>query len=76
MTGRSLSPALRPLDALGGWGVEVVASLGRFGAFLVQALVVMVTPPFKFWAFVGRSLPASCLALQSLPAKVSVATVC
>jgi phospholipid/cholesterol/gamma-HCH transport system permease protein len=54
MTGRSLSPALRPLDAVGGWGVEVVASLGRFGAFLVQAVVAMVTPPFKFWAFVSR----------------------
>ena len=54
MTERTLPPALRPLDALGGWGVGVVASLGRFGAFLVQALVVMVTPPFKFHAFVSR----------------------
>ena len=54
MTERTLPPALRPLDALGEWGLGVVASLGRFGAFLVQALVVMVTPPFKFHAFVSR----------------------
>jgi phospholipid/cholesterol/gamma-HCH transport system permease protein len=54
MTGRTLSPALRPLDALGEWGLGIVASLGRFGGFLVQALAVMVTPPFKFWAFVSR----------------------
>ena len=54
MTGRTLSPVLRPLDALGDWGLGIVVALGRFGAFLVQALVVMVTPPFKFWAFVSR----------------------
>jgi len=54
MRERALPPVLRPLDALGGWSMAVVASLGRFGAFLAQALGVMVTPPFKFHAFVHR----------------------
>src|SRR5262245_52507412 len=45
---------LRPLDLLGGWTLSIVASLGRFGAFLASAVVAMVTPPLKFWAFVDR----------------------
>ncbi|MEX2147727.1 MAG: MlaE family lipid ABC transporter permease subunit [Candidatus Rokuibacteriota bacterium] len=54
MRERTLPAVLRPLDALGGWSMAVVASLGRFGAFLAQGLAVMMTPPFKFGAFVGR----------------------
>jgi phospholipid/cholesterol/gamma-HCH transport system permease protein len=51
----SAVPALvRPLDALGGWGVSVVSSLGRFGVFLVRALAAMLTPPLKFWALLDR----------------------
>jgi phospholipid/cholesterol/gamma-HCH transport system permease protein len=45
---------LRPLDLLGGWGIGIVASLGRFGSFLVAAVATMLTPPLKFWAFVDR----------------------
>jgi phospholipid/cholesterol/gamma-HCH transport system permease protein len=45
---------LRPLDALGGWVVALVDSLGRFGAFMGQAVATLVTPPFKFRAFVDR----------------------
>jgi phospholipid/cholesterol/gamma-HCH transport system permease protein len=45
---------LRPLDLLGGWAIEVVNALGRFGAFLGAAVAAMVTPPLKFWAFVDR----------------------
>lgn len=45
---------LRPLDALGGWVVALVDSLGRFGTFMGQAVATLVTPPFKFRAFVDR----------------------
>jgi phospholipid/cholesterol/gamma-HCH transport system permease protein len=54
MTEQSLSPALRPFEGLGRWAIEIVESLGRFGTFFVQALVVMVTPPFKLGALVAR----------------------
>ena len=54
MTDRPLGPVLRPLDALGEWTIGIVDSLGRFGAFLAQALVVMFTPPVKLWALLGR----------------------
>jgi phospholipid/cholesterol/gamma-HCH transport system permease protein len=54
MTERPLPLPLRPLDALGGWTIEVVESLGRFGTFLAEALVALVSPPFKLWAFLDR----------------------
>jgi len=54
MTDRTLAPGLRALDGLGGWVLAIVASLGRFGTFLLSAAAALVTPPFKFWAFVGR----------------------
>jgi phospholipid/cholesterol/gamma-HCH transport system permease protein len=54
MTERPLPPALRPLDALGGWTIVVVESLGRFGTFLAEALVALVSPPFKLGAFLDR----------------------
>src|SRR5437667_3782529 len=54
MTERPLPLALRPLDAIGRWAIAGVEALGRFGTFLGQALGTILTPPFKFWAFVDR----------------------
>jgi len=49
-----LAPALRPFEAVGGWTIGTVESLGRFGTFLAEAVGVLVTPPFKFRAFLDR----------------------
>jgi phospholipid/cholesterol/gamma-HCH transport system permease protein len=46
--------ALRPFERIGRWVMFIVASLGRFGTFLGQALVAIATPPFKLNAFLGR----------------------
>ncbi|HEX6211753.1 MAG TPA: ABC transporter permease, partial [Methylomirabilota bacterium] len=46
--------ALRPLETLGRGSLGVVESLGRFGAFLVQAVGAAVTPPFKVRALLER----------------------
>jgi len=54
MTDRPLPLALRALDVLGQRATYVVDSLGRFGAFLGQALAAILTPPFKFRAFIDR----------------------
>src|SRR2546429_8446064 len=54
MRGRPLPLALRPLDAMGRGAIAVVEARGRFGTFLGQALGTILTPPFKFWAFVDR----------------------
>jgi phospholipid/cholesterol/gamma-HCH transport system permease protein len=54
MTERPLPLALRPLDALGRRAIAVVEALGRFGTFLAEAVGVILTPPFKFWAFIDR----------------------
>jgi len=54
MTERPLPLPLRLLDAIGRWAIAVVEALGRFGTFLAGALVVILTPPFKFWAFIDR----------------------
>src|SRR3989442_11650353 len=54
MTERPLPLGRRPLDAIGRGAIEVVEALGRFGTFLGQALGTILTPPFKFWAFVDR----------------------
>jgi phospholipid/cholesterol/gamma-HCH transport system permease protein len=54
MTGSAAPALLRPFDFLGGWAIGLVASLGRFGAFLAEALATMLTPPLKFRAFVDR----------------------
>jgi phospholipid/cholesterol/gamma-HCH transport system permease protein len=53
MTGR-VAAVLRPVEALGAAVLSVVDALGRFGAFLGQAIAVMLTPPFKLRAFVDR----------------------
>jgi phospholipid/cholesterol/gamma-HCH transport system permease protein len=49
-----VAPGLRPLEAIGRHSIAVVESLGRFGAFLAQALAAAVTPPFKLHELVGR----------------------
>jgi len=54
MTERPLPLPLRLLDAIGRRAIAVVEALGRFGTFLAQALGVILTPPFKFWAFIDR----------------------
>src|ERR1044071_3910380 len=54
MTEPVLTPALRPFEGLGRWATELVESLGRFGSFFGQALVALVTPPFKLWPLLGR----------------------
>ena len=54
MTERPLPLVLRPLDAIGWGAIAVVEALGRFGMFLAQALATLLTPPFKFWAFIDR----------------------
>ena len=54
MTDLPLPLALRALDALGRRATYVVDSLGRFGTFLGQALAAILTPPFKFRAFIDR----------------------
>jgi phospholipid/cholesterol/gamma-HCH transport system permease protein len=54
MTETPLPLALRPLDALGRSALSIVDALGRFGTFLIQALVATVTPPFKIRAFADR----------------------
>src|SRR5439155_92910 len=54
MSVSTVPAVLRPLDLLGGWTIERVNSLGRFGAFLGGAVVAMVTPPLTFWALVDR----------------------
>ncbi len=49
------TPALlRPVELLGGGAVSVVEALGRFGAFFLEAVVVLFTPPFKIRAFLDR----------------------
>lgn len=45
---------LRPFEALGERAATLVEALGRFGSFLGQAVALIVTPPFKLRAFVGR----------------------
>jgi len=54
MTEPPIAPALRPFEGLGRWVIAIIESLGRFGAFFVQALTAAVTPPFKLWPLMGR----------------------
>ena len=54
MTEPSAPRALRPFETIGRETLVIVESLGRFGTFLGHAVVTMVTPPFKFWAFIDR----------------------
>jgi phospholipid/cholesterol/gamma-HCH transport system permease protein len=54
MADRPLSPVLVPFEALGRWTSRIVAALGGFGTFMALALATIVSPPFKFRAFVDR----------------------
>ena len=45
---------LRPVEALGAGTVSIVESLGRFGSFFLEAVLTLVTPPFKVSAFAER----------------------
>ena len=45
---------LRPVERLGDGALSIVESLGRFGGFLGQAIGIMLTPPFKWRAFLDR----------------------
>lgn len=49
-----LPAVARPVEALGAATLRIVESLGRFGAFLGEAIVVSATPPFKVRAFLDR----------------------
>ena len=46
--------SLRPFEALGERTIAIVEALGRFGTFFAQAAALLVTPPFKMRAFIGR----------------------
>ena len=54
MPERPIAPTLRPFEAVGGFTIGVVDSLGRFGTFFGEALGAAVTPPFKVGAFIDR----------------------
>jgi phospholipid/cholesterol/gamma-HCH transport system permease protein len=51
---KEIPAVLRPVEALGAGTLTVVEGLGRFGAFLFEALAVLVTPPFKPRPFIER----------------------
>jgi phospholipid/cholesterol/gamma-HCH transport system permease protein len=54
MADRPVSLLLAPFEALGRWAIATLVSLGRFGTFFLLALATIVTPPFKFRAFIDR----------------------
>jgi phospholipid/cholesterol/gamma-HCH transport system permease protein len=54
MTGAPLPLLLRPFEALGRGAIGVIESLGRFGTFLGEALLIMLTPPLKVGALLRR----------------------
>jgi phospholipid/cholesterol/gamma-HCH transport system permease protein len=54
MTEVPLPRLLRPFEALGRGAIGVVESLGRFGTFLGEALLVMLTSPLKGGALLRR----------------------
>jgi len=50
----SLPIFVRPFEAIGRRTIAVVEALGRFGTFFLVAVGLLVSPPFKLRAFVGR----------------------
>ena len=54
MTETPLPLAWRPFEALGRRATDVLLSLGRFGTFLGEALLTMVTTPLKVSAVLAR----------------------
>ncbi|MBI1735298.1 MAG: ABC transporter permease [Candidatus Rokubacteria bacterium] len=51
---KDLPAVLRPVERLGAVGLLVLESLGRFGAFFLEAIAVLFTPPFKVNALLER----------------------
>ena len=51
---KDLPAVLRPVERLGAGGLAVLESLGRFGAFFLEAIGVLFTPPFKVGALLDR----------------------
>jgi phospholipid/cholesterol/gamma-HCH transport system permease protein len=49
-----LPAVVRSLERIGHWTGFIVASLGRFGTFFGEAVLTLLTPPFKVGAFVDR----------------------
>jgi len=54
MTGSAPALAVNALDAIGRHTLDLVGALGRFATFLAHAVATLVTPPFKWRAFVDR----------------------
>lgn len=51
---KDLPAVLRPVERLGAGAISVVESLGRFGAFFLEAVAVLFTPPFRLGALLDR----------------------
>jgi phospholipid/cholesterol/gamma-HCH transport system permease protein len=49
-----VAPLLRPFEAIGQRTIQVVEALGRFGTFFGVAVALLLSPPFKLRAFIGR----------------------
>jgi phospholipid/cholesterol/gamma-HCH transport system permease protein len=54
MTEAPLPLPLRPVEALGRKAIDIVLALGRFGTFMGEALLITVTTPPRFNAFLHR----------------------
>ena len=54
MTGSTPPLLVRPFEVIGRRTIEIVESLGAFGAFFIHAGATLLTPPFKFRAFIDR----------------------
>jgi phospholipid/cholesterol/gamma-HCH transport system permease protein len=51
---KEIPAVLRPVEALGAGTVSIVESVGRFGTFFLDALRVLVAPPYKLRPLVER----------------------
>ena len=51
---KDLPAVLRPVERLGAGTLAIVESLGRFGAFFLEAIAVLFSPPFKVNALLER----------------------
>src|SRR5207302_9384541 len=52
--GSLADPALHSFPTRRSSDLAIVEALGRFGTFLGEAVGVILTPPFKFWALIDR----------------------
>src|SRR5205807_1117580 len=69
MPDRPLAPALSPFDAVGGWTIAVVESLGRFGTFFAEALAALMVT-----GRAGSALPAE-LGIMRITEQIDALTV-